>query len=342
MPKSLYNTLIERKDYLKSITDDHVLDLFDSEKCKEIDIRSLNKSEQFVRSKHRKCIRDLEQCKVDHDDYLRGAFDVYNEIVIYDLLKEKCNVKPLIESNKTSRPDFIVTTKSGHEVNIDLKTFHFNGGTYNYRNLQNQHTRSKIAIEKHFNGEEYDERDLTIYTLPFRKPDKYTTANRKDVIESFINKTEEAYKQKQLSFNNNPGILLVDTKVLRFPVFMQEALPYFLYPPCNTVMSGALWHACFGKSGERTFDYVESNGAVNIGHSLEKNGVLWGSGSLKAIVFVVYSGGSTKLMGFHRSGPIEKGILECLGELCDFINDEWNAHPFKHMPVSALPVGMDT
>jgi hypothetical protein len=334
--KNLLQTLISVKTNLQTVSNDHIIELFEETKCREIDERCENIPEKFILLKRNKCIQNLSRCKIDHTDHFCAAFNAYNEIVIYDLLKQKCDISSIIESRQESRPDFIHTNTCTSKVNLELKTLQFNGGIYNYRDIQQQHTRSKIELEKANKNEPYNSNSLRIITSPFKRKDKMTPITRKNVIESLIDKVQNSYDINQLTHSGNPGVLLIDTVVYGFPYFLQEALPYYLLPPLNTVISGCLWHCCFGKKDERTFDWIPGHGEKNIGPPLEKDGVLMKEGSLTAVIFIIHVSGQTKFVGFHKSNSVHPAIMETLGQICDFINDEFNAHPFK--PLSLTPL----
>src|SRR4051812_14993711 len=103
------------------------------------------------------------------------------------------------------------------------------------------------------------------------------------------------------------------------------------------LISGCLWHACFGKEGERTFDYVDMEHHPNLGPALGKNGVLMDIQSLNAVIYTVHKGNDRKFVGFHKTDMEDEGIREALHEICDFVNDEKNTH-FHSLPINPMPM----
>jgi len=324
MSDTLADSVIRIRREIDEVTENWVLNCFDLDKCREFDKRGLTDS--VIRHKTSLCINYLRHAKADHSSLYDNAFNAYNEIIIYDLLSQKCNIKHVKENEKPT-PDYIITTKNGHQLNIDLKTVSFNEGEVNLRQLQKQFTESKIIIEeessKKKTGVIYG-KEVTV--SPLRKSGKDIHMHRKGVIESIRDKTANAYKPKQLEFEGRNGILLIDTIVWDFPIFLQEALPYFLFPPNHYLTSGCLWHSCFGKIGERTFNDVESPYHPNIGLELSKNGILQDIETLKAVIYTIHKGNERKFVGFHKIQMEDDGLLEALWEICDFVNDDFNTH----------------
>ena len=322
-PDSLTKSLEGLRRYISDVTDNVILHSFDLGKCRDFDIRQ--RSDASIRQKWIKLMNSLKNCNVTHSDHYVSAFNTYNEMVVEDLLKSKANIKSKNEA--IGAPDFIMTTKEGNEINVDLKTLNFADGGKNFREIQLQFTRSKIEIEEAQKRREkafFESQAVTISPLK--------SSTRKDVIETLINRITELHKPSQLSYNNKKGILVIDTVLLDFPIFIQEALPYFLYPPLHTLISGCLWHTCFGKPGERTFEWVESIGQKNIGAALEKEGILTNGKSLQGIVFIIKSKIAPIIIGFYNPDTNDEGIFQCLFQLCDYVNDTENRQLKKPIP----------
>lgn len=315
------------KHQIQDITGNLVLDTFDLQKCDQYSKWAT--TDDFVKSKVKETINHLSRAQVDHSADIDNAFNTYNEIVIYEHLQQKGSVKG-IHASAESRPDYVYTTKSNHQVNLDLKTVSFSEGGVNIRETQKQMTRSKISIEEQRGaGETGTIFGEPVILSPFKKTGKNVHHSRKGIIETIRDRVESLNKPSQLNFENRKGILVIDTRLWEFPFFIQEALPAYSFPPSRNLISGALWHACFGKAGERTFEYTEWPYRPNIGKPLEKNGALVDLPKLPAVIFIAHISGQLKMIGFHRSRMEEESVLNALGELCDFINDDLNSYGFR-------------
>ncbi|HZH97172.1 MAG TPA: hypothetical protein VEY06_14870 [Flavisolibacter sp.] len=139
-----------------------------------------------------------------------------------------------------------------------------------------------------------------------------------------------------MAFERRKGILLVDTIVLGFPLYLQEGLPQFLHPHLWCPTSGVLWHACFGHLGERTFDVVENHFHPNVHAPLQLNGALIDSESLEAVIYTVHADGERKFVGFFKEKEADEGLMEAIAEICQFINDDRNS---RYHLLSPYPFG---
>lgn len=315
-----------------TITGNPVLEHFDLDKCREIDERA--GSDNHIKERRDTCLTNLRNCTIDYSSHYKSAFDTYNEIVVFDLLQIKGDIS-WQNTGAIPSPDYIWTNKNGEVVNIDLKTLSYNHDSINFKNIQQQSLRSKISIEEQIARKRpYGSSEPIVYS-PFKKGNNLNHYKVATVIESFIDKVQNNYKPSQLTFGGKEGILLIDTKILGHPIFMQEALPVFLSPPLNELKSGCLWNACFGRENDPMYDWVEFEGKANIGQSLKKNGIMMGEQVPSAIIFITYRGTETNLIGFHRTSLQSEPIGYSLYEICRFVNDEVNSKFFQ-LPVSPV------
>ncbi len=312
------------------ITANAVLDKFDLTKCREIDERSA--TDPLIRERRMTCLANLRQCGIAYSPLYKTAFDAYNEIIVYDLLKLKGNIR-FQNTGSDPSPDFIWMTKEGTELNIDLKTLSYNNDTKNFKDIQAQSVDSKISIETQLKDTKHKRTDGKISVVfgepviysPFKKGNNNELIDSAFVIETFIDKIQNNYKPRQLSYGGREGILLIDTRLIGHPIWLQEALPIYLYPQFNEPKSGCLWNACFGSQDHPTYDSVEFEGKPNIGRPLAKNGVMTGDTGPQAIIFIIHPGNESHFVGLYHSQRQSDNIVTLLNELCKFTNDESNS-----------------
>ncbi|MBN8674274.1 MAG: hypothetical protein J0L56_09075 [Chitinophagales bacterium] len=315
-----------------TITGNPVLEHFNLAKCREIDERS--SMDNHIKDRRDTCLANLRNCTIDYSSYYKNAFDAYNEIVVFDLLQTKGNIS-WQDTGAIPSADYTWTNRNGEVINIDLKTLSYNHDNINFKDIQQQSLRSKISIEEQIAGRRpYGTSESIVYS-PFKKGNNLNHYKVATVIESFIDKVQNNYKPSQLNFGGKEGILLIDTKILGHPIFMQEALPVFLSPPLNELKSGCLWNACFGKQNDPMYDWVEFKGKPNIGQPLKKNGIMTDDYAPPAIIFITYRGNETNLIGFHKSSLQSDRIGFSIYEICRFVNDEVNSKYFQ-LPVSPV------
>lgn len=315
-----------------SITGNPVLDHFDIIKCREIDERA--RSDRHIKERRDTCLANLRNCTIDYSSYYKSAFDAYNEIVVFDLLQTKGKIV-FQDTGIIPSPDYIWTNTNGESINIDLKSLSYNHDSINFKDIQQQSLRSKISIEEQLARKRPSGTSEPIVYSPFKKGSNNNHYQVATVIESFIDKIQNNYKSSQLGFDGREGILLIDTKILGHPIFMQEALPIFISPPLNELKSGCLWNACFGKENDPMYDWVEFEGKPNIGRSLKKNGIMTGDLAPPAIIFITYRGNETNLIGLHKTNLNSDPIGYSVYEICQFVNDELNSKYFQ-LPLSPV------
>lgn len=313
-----------------TITGNTVLDHFNLAKCREIDERA--GTDKHIRERRDTCLSNLRNCTIDYSPYYKSAFDSYNEIIVFDLLQTKGKIL-FHDTGKIPSPDYTWTNKNGEIINIDLKTLSDNYDNINFKDIQEQSVRSKISIEEQQAKRKPVAMGEFIFYSPFKKGENHDHNKVATIIESFIDKIQNNYKPSQLSFGDKEGILLIDTKILGHPIYMQEALPVFLNPPLNELKSGCLWNACFGKQNDPMYDWVEFEGKPNIGKPLKKNGIMTGDQAPPAIIFITYRGNEINMVGLHKTSLQSEPIRFTLYEMCRFVNDEVNSKYFQ-LPVS--------
>ena len=326
----LYDKISELKERtankLFSQSSNPLLNLFNSDKCKEIDERA--KNDPVIRSRRDEILQLLLKCDERVSKTYETCFTLFNEIEVLDLLYQKDNSVQFVLKSKVNgiaTPDYSKQCLSGNEINLELKALSFKGSDINFRRIQ-----SDIESMDEFNPQ-------WLYQSAFASTNEEFTANtRRDVIEQVSSRITKHYQDRainQINFKNNSGILLVDTVLIKetLLLFLQDALPAFLHD-CYT--SGCLWNAVFGEMGNLIFQCTRQSANIKHdpippgGQPLRRNGILLEADSLPAIIFIVRTANnsSINLIGFSRSSLSQPDILECLNNFCDYQNDENNSN----------------
>jgi hypothetical protein len=305
-----------------------IFNLFSDEKCKEIDC--LSKENPVIRKQRQTMLDLLKEDSTEVSKKHEECFTLYNEIQAFNLLSakdESVMFVPKSEIQRIATPDFSKKCGSGKTVNVELKTLSFKGSISNFKRIQKE-----MDATDHENPQ-------WLYTSAFGYDQKEMESNtRRTVIEQLSARIIAHYQKRafaQVSFNGNPGILLIDTILLEqtLPIYLQDSLPAYFLDCCY---SGSLWNSVFGKMEDRIFQCVRQsanikhNSMPSEGQLLRRNGIMVEINSLHAIIFIVrtvHKNEVGQIIGFTRSNLDQPEIIECANNFCDFHNDEINSNP---------------
>lgn len=274
-----------------------------------------------------------------YDKKYQDLYNIYNELVVFELLSAKISTEFIAESGSAKTPDYKLSlTASGH-IFSDLKTLHFIDGNLNYIDgnlnyidIQNQGVASKIALEKEMKEVKrhvYFSEPVSI--SPFRRGNSRTQQDYRAIIEDLMAKTKNNYKSEQVNYQESQGLYIVDASNLLIPPGKDQALPVTkgrLYKEPN---SGILWNAAFAQAGDPVYNWIEFEGKPNIRNRFNRNGILNDPDfkSLKAIAFITGEEEHQKVIGFHRSTDFPDTLGTILYRVCDVVNDETNSHYYE-------------
>ncbi|WP_428330383.1 hypothetical protein [Mucilaginibacter sp.] len=278
------------------------------------------------------CLRDMDYL---HNEKYNRAFDAYNELVVYELLRGRLETTFIAEVKNIKTPDYRLSFDEYHCYS-DLKTIHFLNGNLNYIEIQEQSARSKIKFDKAI--KKRDSPFITsdaITIAPFKKGNNGEHRNVQYIIQELIKKVRSLIKLDQVNYEGSEGICLIDTVNLSLPPFLEIGLPVhhgYVYEELN---SGILWNAVFGEIGDPVWNWVEFSGLPNLDKKLMMNGILKEEAfsDLKAIAFIIGPEENKRIIGFHRSSETNDQTMEVLYRLCDFVNDETNSQYFKILEI---------
>ncbi|SJZ84585.1 hypothetical protein [Sediminibacterium ginsengisoli] len=322
MADELYEHIERLKSGLSGISKNPLLDLFPDNKLREIDRRAIQ--EPFIRAQRKDMLRHLVSAKIDHSEHIEHAFSLFNEIDVFDHLKGKCSIQPVFKT-KGPTPDFLLNLANGSYINLELKTIFFADSTNVIRNIQDQYLKVNIHIEGVRSGKISDTEGPIVSWNSFRKPGAQNVS-RYDIIQLIQGKLDKVANMKQLQYEDNPAILMIDFAPLDYHFFLQEALPYYLFPNNACILSGIFWHVCFGKIGERTMEWPEFPGKPCVGEAMIREGLLYRNWPVRAIVIGLGMGEGKRLIGLHAADMEDYNILQTLHSICDFVNNDLNTN----------------
>ena len=333
--KSLYNTVLKKKQDVSQITCNPTLGAMDLDYCKILD--SLVPTDDFVTSRVKSCLKELDLAGgIDFNGHYLSAFDAYNEAVTYyDLKQRGFNVHGIPEAS-SSTPDFEVEftfkdwdgAQKTENVFLEVKSLAYANGNEEYKKAQDAAFESNVRIEEQHNrGRRFCSSEYCV--SPLGDKDTGPTAE----IEEFNKKICNNIKPSQFKYGNDADtILFVDMSQYMFPFKVEECLPVFPNVQRRYSASGRLWMIAFGIEGERIFSWPEFEGKSNFDKLLEKPGILNCDefSCIKGIIFCSGSEkGKRKLYGFYRYEDEELKTTNFIHHACDFVNDDKNTYGFK-------------
>lgn len=341
--------ILKLKQETSSIAANPILDLIDLAKVEAFEaIAQTNKDYKRKLESIENLLKGLTYI---YDKRYQDIFNAYNELVIFELLSTKVNVKIINEREGQKTPDYQIFLNDEDFIFSDLKSLHFVDGNLNYIDIQEQGFKSKIELEKE--GRKGEKKILfssdPIVVSPFRKGNNLNHYNLNVIIEHIIAKAINNYKAEQIKYQNINGLYLIDlTQMFIWPDF-QEGLPVYNAKLYGELNSGILWNVAFGEINDPTYNWIEFEGKPNIGERLTKNGLLKDENmkDLFAVAFITGFDDNKKIIGFHKFTENNDTLLTLLYKICDFVNDETNSRYYEakqksQQATKGLPKGWRT
>lgn len=329
MKETLTPHIQRLKENLAGISRNPVLEMFEEERCADIDKRS--EKELYVEGQRDEIIRHLKKTGTEHTASLEHAFGLYNEIQVFDHLQKKCAVTPVKRSNKENRPDFTITGKEGVPINLELKTLFAADSVNLIRDVQEQLRQMNEKVKQIQAGELPPHTTVSASWNFFKKPGQQTV-QRIDIIELLYSKLDKPNTIKQLGYQGNPGILMIDFAAYDYIFCPQEALPNFIYPSYHKAMvSGLFWQLCFGRKGERLMEMPQEMdmGRPCMGTVMKRDGLLYKHPEIKALIIAIKYGEGKRLVGLHSVQMEDPSILTTIHRICAFVNNDLNIEYYR-------------
>lgn len=325
MPLSLSEHIKNLKQDIAGISRNPILEMFKEEKCKMID--ELSKTNHYINSQLKEIQRHLKKSSIEHTVQLEHAFGLYNEIVVFDQLKQKCSIDPVKRVAKIKTPDFVIKTEYNTSINLELKTMFPANSKELIKEVQNNFSDLYTKRKAVKNGTLPAGTDLSVSWNFFKKFNNQEV-QRIDMIELLYAKIGKPKALDQLNYQNNPGILLIDFAAFDYIFCPQESLPFFIYPSYHAALvSGLFWHLCFGRKGERLMEMPEN---MDIGRpcftsAMQRDGLLYEFPDIKAMIISIKYGNERRLLGLHSVKMEDESVLHIMHSICDFVNNDLNS-----------------
>ena len=328
---TIASQILKLKQETSSIAANPILDLIDVAKIEAFE--NTAKTNNDYKRKIKVIENAFKWLTYIYDKKYQDIFNAYNELVVFELLTKKVNVKFVNEIKGQKTPDYQIILSDEEFIFSDLKSLHFVDGNLNYIDIQEQGFKSKVGLENevkkgekriHFSSD-------PIIVSPFRKGNNLNHYNLNVIIEDLISKAINNYKAEQIKYQNINGLYLIDLTQMFIRPDFQEGLPVYNAKLYGELNSGILWNVAFGEINDPTYNWIEFEGKPNIGKRLEKNGLLKDENlkDLIALAFITGFGDNKKIIGFHKFTEDNDTLLTLLYKLCDFVNDETNSRYYE-------------
>lgn len=322
MEGGVYEHINNLKSQMAGLTRNPIVDRFNDDLCRQIDRDSA--TDRFIREKREVILQNLSPAGVDHTDHIQQAFSAYNEIEVLLYLRTKCDISD-VKKEERPTPDFLVQSKAGGPVNLELYTMFFADSKYSIKAIQDDWLQVSIELEEIRTGKRENDPPWHCQNA-FRKYEQKGDITRKQIINTLHNKASKTAKQRQMLYQGNPSILFVDLGAIDYHFFLQEGLPAFVHPYQSALVSGLFWHLCFGKIGERIMESPEFPGKPCLFGEIDKQGILYEHPSIKAMIIGMRWANEVRMIGLHTATMNDLGVLETLAKTCNFVNNDLNTN----------------
>lgn len=266
----------------------------------------------------------------------RQAFEFYGEALVYSLLSAKFETRRIV-AKSSSMPDFSCTLPNGKEFFVELKSFDIADGPYRSAQMHEDAMRQQIELENQRNRGApiaVAVREVAPYKRAFGKPDEYDPASLLTVIDTFIDKARSAFKPKQ--FAQGPTFAFALCNRLLLPGGKHSVAPHYYERGASAIVSGVLWHACFGQAGWPISRIPNFEGKPGIEGYMSSNGLMsdpavpFPSG---ALIFVDTTWQQDTVLGLYDARWISpspswtvEDTEEVMHTLCSAFNDAANSY----------------
>lgn len=267
----------------------------------------------------------------------RQVFEYYGEAVVYSLLSAKFKTKRIV-AGSSSMPDFSCSLPSGKEFFVELKSFDIVDGPYRSDQMHEDAMQQQIELEKQTSRGErvaMAVREVSPYKRAYGRRDEYNPRSLLTVVDALIGKARSAFKSKQ--FAQGPTFAFVLGDRLLLPDSKHSVAPhYFEGGAGGAVISGVLWHVCFGQTGWPIFRMPDFDGQPGL------EGYMSGSGLFSdpnipfpsgALIFADTGWSEDTVLGLYDSNwPLSDpswtvtDTEQVIHTLCSAFNDEKNSY----------------
>lgn len=324
--------ILKLKQDASAITSHPLLDAIDIDRLRSFEEQSETNTD--YKRKLNTLSRILEGLSFEYNKKFQDIYNIYNELLVYELLSSKVQVEIVREDKSRKTSDYKLISAEGKVFYSDLKTLHYVNGNLNYLNIQQQGVDSKIELEQQM--QTLPRKSIyfsePVIHSPFRKGNNFDHYNSSVIIEALIDKAVANYKPEQINYLGNGGIYLVDVTQMLIPNDLEQGLPIIRGTLYKELVSGILWNVAFGELNDPTYNWVEFAGKPNIGRRLNRTGLLKDDNikDLKAVAFVVgYDNSSRRIIGFYRTWEKDVDLVRMLYTICDFVNNETNSEYYE-------------
>lgn len=309
---------------LVRISTNPILQYFDQSVCDKID--SMSHCDLIIKDYQKNILADINAWKDDFCDAHKAALEKYNEASLYLALKLRgIDVSRIPESKHEKTPDFSVSS-CVETFYIEQKSLGFAQGLNNYNEAMYESLDSNIQIEEQLKVKAIAQSEHII--SPYGGVKNYDYSSRRMVIRVIGEKIGHNIKRDQFS----KGKTHLFVNINQLPIFgdgKKSVCAEFVSRHRNLeIVSGILWHVCFGKIGDRIFSNAEFEGKPNIEGCLEREGALVGNDFIQSIVFWKNDGLEFEFYCLHNDA------IDIPNEIRSFLtseNDEGNSHGFKYL-----------
>lgn len=272
MIKRIEELLMETRE----ITSNPILEDISKDRIQEIDL--ISNTNNTVKSYRDEISKRLNSVGIIIDNVWFEIIQKYNECLFYIDMKKRGNIERILECN-SSTPDFKIDSKEG-TLYLEYKTVMFQNALQNYKDLQKKSLDNQIKLE---NGASF----VFLETKPyFKKQMDYCPYSKRTMIETWIEKFGNNYKQKQ--FTNDCTFLVLDlTHVGTMHTRFKGMLPYFYDEKSKSIVTGEYWTSAFGKMGMLIQKIPEYEGASPYDGELQREGILIQFPNIGGVIFRV-------------------------------------------------------
>jgi len=269
---------------------------------------------------------------ISDSNNFRQTFEYYGEAVAYDMLSKHFKTRR-VDARDDSMPDFACLLPDGKEFFVEVKSLDIVDAPFRSEQMHEDAMQQKIELEEQIKQGRKVATAVRV-VAPFKKAfdgGSYDPRSLLTVINTFIKKSGNAFKATQ--FTQGPTFAFILSDRLVIPGGKHDVAPHYYERGGGAVVSGVLWHVCFGQEGWPIFRMPDFEGKPGLEGCMTLNGLL----ADKVVPFptgaviVASTGSEDSLVGLYDSnwapheGWSEDETTEVLHKLCEAYNDENNS-----------------